>query len=270
MALRLYNPNDIGSYYSLWVTKSDGADLTQISSGYIEDVKWSTSDKSTIAFALKYPYPSFSINEIYVAILDETTTVKVLLPNGNEVIPSGSTYAIQWNASPEAVQFKLEYSEDNGTSWLTIVDSVTGSSYNWSVPSPMNNKTRCRVRVTAYNASDEKVSEDTSDSTFTVEVVKVTLPNGGEVWKSGTVQTITWITNETVKPAAKYRLRYSTNGGTTWKTIVTRLGNPGRYDWIVPTVLSTKKRCKVKVKLFDSLGNIIGSDISDKNFTIQP
>lgn len=271
MALRLYNPNDVDSYYSLWVTKSDGADLTQISNGYIEDIKWSPLDNGTIAFALRYPYPSFTINDIYVATLDETITVKVLSPNGAEVIPSGSTYTIQWNASPEAVKFKLEYSENNGTSWLTIADNVIGTSYNWSVPSPVNNKTQCRVRVTAYNASDEKVGEDMSDSTFTIEVVKMTLPNGGEVWTSGTTETITWdTTNLPPTPVAKHRLRYTKDGQKTWKTIVTRSGNPGSYNWKVPTVLNIKKRCRVKVVLFDSLGSIIGSDKSDKVFTIHP
>ena len=59
-------------------------------------------------------------------------------------------------------------------------------------------------------------------------------------------------------------------GQTTWKTIVTRSGNPGSYNWKVPAVAGIKKRCRVKVVLLDSLGSIIGSDMSDKVFTIQP
>ena len=103
-------------------------------------------------------------------------------------------------------------------------------------------------------------------------IVKLTRPNGGEPpWKSGAIETITWdTTNPPPSQVAKFRLRRTINGGTTWVTIVTRLGNPGRYDWKVPAVASLKKRCKIKVVLLDSLGSIIGSDMSDKVFTIQP
>ena len=103
------------------------------------------------------------------------------------------------------------------------------------------------------------------------EKVKLTRPNGGEIWESGTTETITWDTmNLPPEPVAKFRLRYTNDGGTTWKAIVTRLGNPGRYDWKVPAVLNTKKRCKIKVVLLNSLGSIIGSDMSDSRFTITP
>jgi len=102
-------------------------------------------------------------------------------------------------------------------------------------------------------------------------IVKLTSPNGGEVWKSGTIRTITWdTTSAPPKQVAKFRLRRTINGGTTWVTMVTHSGNPGRYDWKVPAVLSIKKRCRVKVILLDSLGRIIASDVSDKVFTIQP
>jgi len=102
-------------------------------------------------------------------------------------------------------------------------------------------------------------------------IVKLTRPNGGEPWKSGTIQTITWQTmSAPPKQVAKFRLRRTINGGTTWVTMVTRSGNPGRYDWKVPAVLSIKKRCRIKVILLDSLGSIIGSDVSDRWFTIIP
>ena len=103
------------------------------------------------------------------------------------------------------------------------------------------------------------------------KIVKLTRPNGGEVWKSRTTERITWQTmSAPPTPVAKFRLRYTKDGGTTWRTIVTRSGNPGWYDWKVPAVLSIKKRCKVKAVLLDSLGGVIGSDVSNKNFTIQP
>jgi len=102
-------------------------------------------------------------------------------------------------------------------------------------------------------------------------ILKLTRPNGGEVWKSGTIQTITWQTmSAPPKQVAKFRLRRTINGGTTWVTIVTRSGNPGSFNWKVPAVAGIKKRCKIKVILLNSLGSIIASDVSDRWFTITP
>ena len=61
-----------------------------------------------------------------------------------------------------------------------------------------------------------------------------------------------------------------TNGGTTWIPIKTLSGNPGSYEWTVPTLNAEKTKCKVKVVLLDGVGNPIGTDVSDDIFTISP
>lgn len=72
ITLRLYDPNDIGNYYSLWVMKVDGTDLTRIiSGGYIEDVAWSPMDENTIAFSFTNGrYTTSPQNDVYIAILN--------------------------------------------------------------------------------------------------------------------------------------------------------------------------------------------------------
>ncbi len=114
--------------------------------------------------------------------------VVVTNPNGGEVIPSGSNSAIKWTALSDVKKFDLKYSM-NATAptptWQNIALGVTGSSYNWTVPKPLVNKKNCLVKVTGYDASNVLVDDDTSNATFTIEVVKVTSPNGGENWKVG-------------------------------------------------------------------------------------
>ena len=92
--------------------------------------------------------------------------------------------------------------------------------------------------------------------------------DGGEVLKSGSTHTITWTTHDTVGP--KVKILYTDDEGATWRVIVTLPGNPGSYDWTVPTVTKTKTKCKVKVVLKDSSGNTAGSYTSERYFTIQP
>jgi hypothetical protein len=194
----------------------------------------------------------------------------LLSPNGVEVIPSGSTYAIRWNTPPEAVKFTLKYSLNNGSTWKLIASNRTGTSYDWHVPTLSNNKTKCLVKVIGFNSSGTKVGEDTSDSTFTIEVVKLTSPDGGEVLTSNSTHTITWRTNATKNPVAKVNLFYTVTGGSTWAKIKTLTGNPGIYNWTLPSVTVPKTQCKVKVVLRDSGGVTVGSDVSDGFFTIQP
>jgi hypothetical protein len=196
--------------------------------------------------------------------------LQLIFPNGGEVIPSGSTYVIRWNASLGAASFKLQYSTNNGTTWKGIARGVKGSSYNWKVPTPVYNKPKCLVKITGYNISGIQVAEDVSDSTFKIEVVRLTSPNGGETLISGTVHTITWLTNGTIRLVAMTGLYYTDNSGSTWKLITTLEGNPGSYTWTIPSVTSKKTRCKVKVVLIDKNEKIVGRDSSNKYFTIKP
>ncbi|MFH1702265.1 MAG: matrixin family metalloprotease [Nitrospirota bacterium] len=196
--------------------------------------------------------------------------VQLIFPNGGEVVPSGSTYVIQWNAPLESVSFTLWYSLNNGTTWKHMASGVKGSSYNWDVPTPIYNKIKCFVKIIGYDISGIPLDEDDSDSKFIIEVVRLTSPNGGETLVSGNVHTITWQTNGTIRPVANIELYYTINSGSTWKLITTLEGNPKSYIWTIPSVTSRKNRCKVKVTLKDASGKIIGRDSSNKYFTIQP
>jgi hypothetical protein len=199
------------------------------------------------------------------------TSVKVLTPNGGEIIPSGQIYQIQWEAPETAVKFTLKYSLNNGMTWTTISNNITGNSYNWLVPKPANNMFKCLIMVIAYNANNLKVGEDKSDKPFTIEVIKLNSPNGGETLSSGMIYNIIWTTNGTIRPVSKVILSYTLNGGISWSNIYTFTGsNPGIYTWTVPTVTATKTKCKIKIVLKDDAGRTIGTDISDGFFTINP
>jgi len=212
-------------------------------------------------------------NKNEMVVYTKNVAVTLLSLNGGEVIASGSTFTIQWEASSQATKFRLEYSLDNGLTWIQIpgADDLTGNSYDWSVPKPWVNKKKCLVRVIGYDASEVKVGSDRSDAPFTIEVVKLTSPNGGgPPLKSGTEHSITWATNRTKNPVAKLKLYYTINGGTTWNLIKTLKGNPGSHPWLVVTVKKPRTDCKIKVELNDISENILGTDASDGYFTIQP
>lgn len=196
---------------------------------------------------------------------------ELLSPSTEEIIPSGTTYPINWEASTDTAFFKLLYSTDNGTTWNSITpDIIPGTSYDWAVPLPKNNKTACLIKIIGY---DSEGIEKTSvfSKPFTIEVVKLTSPDGEETLTSNNTWSIMWNTNATKTPVANVILQYTKNNGKTWKTITKITGsNPGTYDWNIPVVSKEKTKCKVKIILQNANGKVVGTDMSDDNFTISP
>jgi len=195
--------------------------------------------------------------------------IKLLSCNGKEILPSGGNYHITWKAPASMVKFNLSYSLDGGLTWASIAKGVTDRHYAWALPTPKKNK-KALVKVKGFNAKSVLVGSDISDAPFTIEVVKVLGPNGGETFYSPGSATITWQTNVTAAEVTTVKLSYTLNGGLTWNSIETLTVNEGTYDWTLPPVKADKTKCKVKVILKDVKGNIVGSDVSDRFFTIQP
>ncbi len=90
------------------------------------------------------------------------------------------------------------------------------------------------------------------------DVVTVTYPNGGETLTAGTAVNITWTWTGTFTTV---NLDYSTNGGSTWTSIVSGTPNDGTQSWTVPSSATTQGRVRV------SGGT--ATDQSNANFTIS-
>ena len=258
-----FTEHDSDQLYARWNGSSWTVQIIQPDS-YDCDIALDSTDNVHIGYG----------NDFVHGVLKYATKTKVTVhsPNGTETIPSGSSYPIEWSGTSNVKKYSLKYSLDNGLTWQSVTSGyVTGTSYNWS-PIPPNNRKQCLIKVVGYDTSSFQVGSDKSNSTFTIEVVTLTSPNGGgDPLISGTPHTITWGTNSTIRLVASVKLYYTTDGGTTWKEIdpTASKTNTGAYDWTVPTVTTTKTKCKVKVVLKDAAGITVGSDTSDANFTIQ-
>lgn len=182
-----------------------------------------------------------------------------------EILPAGGKYTVRWTAPDSMTRFNLSYSLNGGLSWTTMASGVTGRSYLWSVPKPTANMTNCLVRVRGYNSAGVLKGTDDTDAAFTIGVVSLVSPAGGEVVPRGETYDIVWDSLTRLNPSSVV-LAYSTNGGATWKTIVTLPVDPGRYTWNVPLV--TSSTCKMRVTLKNSTGGTIGT-VTGGLFTIQ-
>jgi len=190
------------------------------------------------------------------------STITVTSPYGGENWMVGTTQTITWTSDGANDLIKIYLSRDGGNTWKTIVYStLNDGKLAWRVTGPATAETRIRV-VSIKN----KDVLDESDANFTIVLPTITVapdsPNGGENWKIGTLQTITWTSDGVTGPV---RIDLSRDGGGTWRNIIAYTSNDGRQAWKVTAPATTEARIRVV-----SIMNSAVFDVSDANFTISP
>jgi hypothetical protein len=133
-------------------------------------------------------------------------SIAVLTPNGGEDWEAGTQQNITWNAS-NVSKVKIELSTNQGSTWITLVDSISGGAYEWKISESLN-ATQCQIRLSDYY--DSSVS-DMSDGTFTISPRKWIIVTGPatRVYKSNEPVTITWESSGIENVGIKYT---TTNG----------------------------------------------------------
>jgi beta-glucanase (GH16 family) len=105
---------------------------------------------------------NFNLNKIYVLPPNTQTSIKVLFPNGNEILQPGDIYDISWNSFRVS---KVRITYYDGRLWRQIIDSFPANygSYRWKIPNvtlPV-----CKVLISdLYNG----IINDVSDSSFSI------------------------------------------------------------------------------------------------------
>jgi hypothetical protein len=91
-------------------------------------------------------------------------TLTVLTPNGGENWNSGTIHNIAWNSSGTFANVNIDYSTDNGGSWLPVAaNTANDGTYTWTVPAVLSSNCLVRVR----NAADGSPS-DISNRIFSI------------------------------------------------------------------------------------------------------
>lgn len=201
-----------------------------------------------------------AITDISVANFSiSSPSITLTSPNGGETIGVGSNYNITWTGVGVS-SVKLEYTVNNGTTWNTIINSVSAGSgtYSWAGV-PNNPSTQCKIRIT--DISNPLVS-DQSNNIFSIVVpsLVVTTPNGGETLTGATTSQIYW---NSTGVSGTVTLKYTTDG-ITWNTITGFATNNGTYNWSVP---NNTTAC-AKVAIIDN-SNPSVSDTSNACFAIN-
>jgi len=237
-----------------WMTIADTIPDTE---SYSWIVPFAPSDSCLVRISDLDGSPSDTSDSLFTIFFPPFITVTS--PNGGEEWQADSTYDITWRSYGTSGGVKIEYSLNNGLDWTEIIASMPDTgAYPWTIPDTMSYN--CLVRISDTNGS----LSDTSDGVFTifsVPIITVTSPNGGEIWQKNSTYDITWASAGT---SGNVRIEYSINNGSDWIAIADTVLDEKTYPWTLPD--TTSDSCLVRVA--DTSENI--ADTSDAVFSIIP
>ncbi|TYO96667.1 hypothetical protein EDC39_11357 [Geothermobacter ehrlichii] len=199
------------------------------------------------------------------AIFKQFTKVKVMTHNTAGIkLTAGDGTVIHVGAPANAVYYRYLYSTNNGATWKRITRKVTDSHVAWLIPDLPAKATQARIRVDVYDASKTTlIASDVNNQPMIIKVVKLLTPKPGDTLVGGGSIDFVWSTHTTTKVGA-VKLQYRKRVGKPWVDIVTLNGNPGSYTWSgIPTVVIPKTDTSVRVRLYDTNGNLIDGDQPD-------
>jgi len=214
-------------------------------------------------------------------------------PWPDAVITVGAAQPIVWWGINTGYS-KLEYSTDNGNTWVTIASNLSPSEfnefginvfqYNWNVPHGLPTE----ILLRATDEQNPYIYDRLRVFIFDIQLLS---PIGGEYWHINSDHYITWRMNgEALNKAVSKKgnnpnpdflvnLYYSVDNGETWTLIAADVpANNGynQYLWTTPTVLSSS--CRVMVASSAIFGNVNDAvkseiqeywyDISNETFTL--
>jgi len=158
--------------------------------------------------------------------------LSLVFPNGEEHIDRvyGLDTVIVWTTVGIS-DVGIEYSLDNGISWITITSSTPSTgAYRWNLPPRAVTSSLTRIRV--YDASDPSFTDE-SDGPFFLNMVPPGLMmlsiEAGEQIKAGSSKTIKWIGSENIRAV---NIEYSARNWTIVSKNITVIPNKENfYSW---------------------------------------
>jgi len=243
--------------------------FTSIITGLNASTKYYVKAYATNSIGTAYgPNVDFITNPTTAKATVTTNSVSSITSNsavcGGNVTSDGGTpvtaRGVCWSITPNPTSINNSKTTD-GSGTGSFTSSITG----------LNPSTKYYVRAYATNSIGTVYGSNVDFTTGNgpTPVITVTSPNGGEQWLTGSAHSITWTTTGTV---GNVKIMYTTNNGSSWRTIAPSTTNNGSYPWTVPNTVSSQ--CKVKISEASDenpsdTGDSVFSIISDSHPTIR-
>ncbi|MDR3665727.1 MAG: FISUMP domain-containing protein [Ignavibacteriaceae bacterium] len=121
---------------------------------------------------------------ISIRCLKDNDELLLQSPYGIESWQVGSSHSISWGGILADKKIQIDYSTDNGISWLNILDSTpaTDGNYNWTIPNtPSKN---CKVKITDLNNPNSYSISDSAFRIYTSCPGGPTVSHGGKIYNT--------------------------------------------------------------------------------------
>jgi len=196
-------------------------------------------------------------NNVFTITTTDVPAISIVSPVGGEIWQTGSSHNITWT-STNIANVKVEFTTNNGGSWLTLTASTPASSgsYGWIVPNtPSNN---CRIKIS--DPSNTAVNDE-SKNTFSIsQFVFYARIQADTLWKdqdydglelgqvdgsgsyisTGAITSYNWyVNNQLVAQSVKPTIQLTT-GTNLVKLVVTNQTNVSAIDSVFISVYSAK------------------------------
>ena len=206
--------------------------------------------------------PSLTIGSSYTAVPEGTpftlTAAGASDPNGDSL-----TYCWEDWQTGSSCKFRPRPPTTGASrTFPQMSDVLAGSnSTQWETTTGNAGATRTfRCTVRDNRAGGGAFTNNAMTVGFVSGAFSVTAPNTAVTWSGGSSQTVTWAKGGST--AASVNILLSTNGGSTWSTLVSGTANDGSEAVTVPNTATTQARIRV-----EAAGSIY-FDVSNVNFTI--
>jgi hypothetical protein len=202
-----------------------------------------------------------------------TPEIRVTSPDGSENWLVGSIHTITWTyaGNPGAYITAALYNGDETDSIIfsqRSIGSGGNGSFSWTIPASQDPGNNYRVQV---SSTANPAINDTSDGSFIISPqptpeIKLTSPNGGESWLTGTTHNIEWTYSGNPGSYLKIELF---KGGVLDRVISssrsTGSSGTGSCGWTIPSAQDPGSDYRIKLTSTSFFAN---NDISNADFSI--
>jgi hypothetical protein len=194
--------------------------------------------------------------EIFVDGTVEAASLKVLFDDGFAIWVNGTPVLSRNVSSTAHSAYANLNSSDNAQVEASIPASPFVSGFNTIA---------VMVKQVADSSSDVsfdlELTLSTSGGGGHLAEILVERPNGGETFRPGTTERLQWLSHGSM--SGRVNLEYSTDRGSTWRSIATNVADTGHYDWTVPDLSTSQALVRVTDAAMPEV-----QDASDAPFTI--
>jgi hypothetical protein len=215
-----------------------------------------SADGDKLAACYRFPLTVLNEEPLWITVVD---------PNGGNQWKVGDSAEIKWEAHPDIQNVAIGLSLNSGGNYTQLISASTPNdgSFMWDpIPTEaLGNYNRIKIMDV-----DNPTVYDESDADFAVVQLSITvmIPKGGEVWKVGDSQDITWTASPGI---TNVKIELSLDSGASYpQVIAASTPNDGTFTWNPIPPEAASDHCRIRIS--DAANGAV-NDTSNADFSVH-